>query len=78
MDAGQPQAVGLRQSVSALELLSLGRPEKAVLPCQLFHMGEVCSVLCGRGESSWGVRMSGCQRTAGVTDCLGSKQQVLC
>lgn len=53
MDAGQPQAVGLRQSISALELLSLGRPEQAVLPCQLFHM-EKSALPCVEGVKAAG------------------------
>lgn len=74
MDAEQPPPASLCVSIYALELPSLNKP---VLLCQIFHVGEV-SDLCGRHESSWGVKVGRCQKIAGVTDCLGSKQEVWC
>lgn len=49
-----------------------------VLLCELFHVGEVSALPCMAGVKAAGVSASGCQKTAGVIDCLGSKQKVSC
>lgn len=69
VDAEQPPPASLWLSIYP----SLNKP---VLSCQIFHV-EV-SILYVRHESSWGVRVGSCQKIAGVTDYLGSKQQVWC
>lgn len=69
--AEQPQQVGSCHSIHPLELPS-GQ-------CKL-SLVEVSPLLHVADMKADGVRVSGwgCQKTAEVTDCLGSKQQVCC
>lgn len=77
VDAEQPQPV----SVCLLRFMpwsfSLTEQASAAMP-DLPWRRSVHSALYGRSERSWGIRVSRCQKTAGVTDYLGSKQQVWC
>lgn len=76
VEAEQPQPAGLILLIYALELVSLGKPEQAGAVVPAFPCRR--SIHSGRCESSWGVRVRGCQKTAGVTGYLGSTHQLWC
>lgn len=55
-------------------------PNKLVLPCKVFLVGKVSPLLCMADMKGAGVRVSGqgCQKTTGVTGCLGRELLVWC